>query len=198
MSSIGDWLTGVIGADGGLALVLVVFLVFLVDAMVFPTLPELFIIVAFFYDPTLGFGALLLAAAIIAECSGLVLLYLIVGRIRIPKRIGNAVNKYLNFLVLHDERLLLLNRIAPMIPFSGAVVRIAGWNIRMSVLYVFIGSLLKYGGILLMSDFFHSFYSSNQAQTFTIIFVFAVIAISFILSVIMKKRKGMDKEESAV
>jgi len=196
--NIGDWIFGLFGADGGFLLVLCIFLIFLIDAMFFPTLPELFIIVAFFYDPTIEFGVLLLAAAITAECLGLVLLYLIVGKIRIPKRIGNAVNKYLDFLVLHDERLLLLNRIAPMIPFSGAVVRIAGWNIKRSVMYVFIGSLLKYGVILLMSDFFHKFYSEGQAQTFTIIFVIAVIAISFILSIIMKKRKGMDKKDPSV
>jgi len=192
MLNIGEWLYGLLGADGGPALVLVIFLIFLIDAMIFPTLPEFFIIMAFFYDPTLPFGLCLLAAAIAAEVSGLILLYLMVGRIRIPRRIESVVNKYIGFLVLSDERLLLLNRIAPMIPFSGAVVRIAGWNLKRSVLYVFIGCVLKYGAILLMSGFFHEFYSSNMAQTVTLIFVIAVIVISFITSMIMKKRKGLD------
>jgi len=194
MLNIGEWLYGLFGAAGGPALVLVIFLIFLVDAALFPTLPELFFILAFFYDPTIPFGLCLLAAATAAETFGLVLLYMIVGKIRVPKRIGSVVNKYIGFLVLGDERLLLLNRIAPMIPFSGAFVRIAGWDIKKSVLYVLIGCLLKYGAILLMSNFFHSFYSSSMAQTVTLIFVIAVMAASFILSVVVKKKKGIGQK----
>lgn len=194
MINIGEWLYGLFGAGGGPALVFCIFLIFLVDAVFFPTLPEFFYIMAFFYDPSLLFGLGLLVAAIIAETLGLVILYLIVGKLRVPKRIDTVVNKYLKFLVLGDERLLLLNRIAPMIPFSGAFVRIAGWDIKKSALYVLIGCVLKYGAILLMSNFFHSYYSGGQAQTFTLIFIIAVIVVSFLLSVIVKKKKGMDQK----
>ncbi|AIZ57008.1 hypothetical protein Mpt1_c11460 [Candidatus Methanoplasma termitum] len=194
MLNIGDWLMEIFGAGGGPVLVFCIFLIFLIDAAFFPTLPELFFIGAFFYDPSITFGAALLIAAIAAEVLGLVVLYTIVGRIRVPKRIASVANKYIDFLLLSDERLLLLNRIAPMIPFSGAFVRIAGWNIKKSIFYVFLGCILKYGAILLMSNFFYEFYSSNTAQTVTIIFVLAVIGVSFVLSVIMKKRKGLDQK----
>lgn len=177
-----------------MALVLCIFLIFLVDALFFPTLPEFFYVSAFLYDPSLSFGLFLLVAAITAEILGLVILYLIVGGVKVPKRINTVVNKYVKFLVLGDERLLLLNRIAPMIPFSGAFVRIVGWDIKKSVLYVFIGCIVKYGAILLMSNFFHSYYSSGDAQTFTLIFIVAVIAVSFALSFIVKKKKGMDQK----
>jgi len=194
MINIGEWLYGLFGSGGGPALVLCIFLIFLLDAVFFPTLPEFFYVSAFFYDPSLSFGLFLLAAAIAAETFGLVLLYLIVGKLRVPKRISTVVNKYIGFLVLGDERLLLLNRIAPMIPFSGAVVRIVGWDIKKSVFYVFLGCILKYGTILLMSNFFHSYYSSGDAQTFTLIFIIAVIVISFTLSVIVKKKKGIGQK----
>jgi len=191
MFSIGEWLMGIFGESGALLLILCVFLIFLADAMFFPTLPEFFFIAAFFYDPTLPFGLCLLAVAIAAEVIGLVALYVIVGKLKVPKRIDRAANKYLKFLVLGDERLLLLNRIAPMIPFSGAFARIAGWDLKKSVFYVFVGCVLKYGIILLMSNFFHSYYSSGDAQTYTLIFIVAVIAISFVSSVIVKRKKGM-------
>jgi len=194
MINIGEWIYGLIGSDGGPALVLCIFLIFLLDAVFFPTLPEFFYVSAFFYDPSLSFGLFLLAAAIAAETLGLVILYLIVGKLRVPKRINNAVNKYIGFLVLGDERLLLLNRIAPMIPFSGAFVRIAGWDIKKSVFYVLLGCILKYGTILLMSNFFHNYYSSGEAQTYTLIFIIAVVVISFTASVIVKKRKGIGQK----
>jgi hypothetical protein len=191
MFSIGEWLFGIFGEGGAMLLVFCIFLIFLADAMFFPTLPEFFFIAAFLYDPTLPFGLCLLIAAIAAETLGLVALYLIVGKLRIPKRIDKAVNKYLKFLVFGDERLLLLNRIAPMIPFSGAFARIAGWDLKRSMFYVFIGSVLKYGIILLMSNFFHSYYSSGDAQTYTLIFIVAVIVISIVSSFVVKKRRGM-------
>ncbi|MDR0509126.1 MAG: hypothetical protein LBG63_04830 [Candidatus Methanoplasma sp.] len=194
MISIGEWLYGLFGSEGGPALVLCIFLIFLFDALFFPVLPELFYVSAFFYDPSLPFGLCLLAAAIAAETFGLVALYLIVGKIRVPRRIDAAINKYIKFLILGDERLLLLNRIAPMIPFSGAFVRIVGWDIKKSAFYVLVGCVLKYGAVLLMSDFFHSYYSGGDAQTFTLIFIFAVIAVSFALSVITKKKRGMDQK----
>ncbi|MCL2148204.1 MAG: hypothetical protein FWH47_02580 [Methanomassiliicoccaceae archaeon] len=191
MFNIGDWLYGFFGESGGPALVLCIFLIFLADALFFPTLPEFFYVSAFFYDPSLPFGLCLLAAAIAAETLGLVVLYLVMGRVRVPKRIDTVVKKYIGFLVLGDERLLLLNRIAPMIPFSGAVVRIAGWDIKKSVFYVVVGCVLKYGVILLMSGFFQSYYGSGDAQTFTLIFIVAVIVVSFLLSVVVKRKKGM-------
>ncbi|MCL1978552.1 MAG: hypothetical protein FWG60_00095 [Methanomassiliicoccaceae archaeon] len=194
MINIGEWLYGLFGSDGGPALVLCIFLIFLVDAVFFPTLPEFFYVTAFFYDPSLPFGLCLLGAAITAETLGLIILYIIVGKVKVPKRINTVVNKYVGFLVLGDERLLLLNRIAPMIPFSGAFVRIAGWDIRKSVFYLIVGCVLKYGAVLLMSNFFHSYYSSGDAQTLTLIFIIAVIAISFVTSIIMKKKKGIGQK----
>ena len=194
MLNIGEWLYDLFGAGGGPALILCIFLIFLLDAALFPTLPELFFIVAFFYDPSIPFGMALLIAAIAAEALGLVILYFIVGSIRVPKRIASIVNRYIDFLLLSDERLLLLNRIAPMIPFSGAFVRIAGWDIKKSIFYVLLGCILKYGAILLMSNFFYEFYSGDMAQIVTIVFVVIVMVVSFTLSVIMKRRKGLDKK----
>jgi len=194
MINIGEWLFGLFGAGGGPALVFCIFLIFLVDAVFFPTLPEFFFVTAFFYDPSLSFGIFLLIAAIAAETIGLVILYMIVGSLRVPKRITTVVNKYLGFLVLGDERLLLLNRIAPMIPFSGAFVRIAGWDIKKSAFYVLVGCVLKYGVIMLMSNFFHSYYSSGEAQTYTLIFIIIVIVASFTMSVIVKRKKGMSQK----
>ena len=78
-----------------------------------------------------------------------------------------------------------------MIPFCGAFIRIAGWDIKKSMIYIVIGCILKYGVIALMIDFFYSYYQGPDAQTYTLIFIFAVIGISFIASMLWKRKKGI-------
>lgn len=188
MFNIGDWIYGVFGSNET-GLILCIFLIFLIDALIFPTLPELFFVVAFMYSPEPAFGIELILAAVIAEIVGVSSLYLLVKRIRIPRRISRVVDKYVGFLVLGDERLLLLNRVAPMIPFCGAVIAIVGWNIKKSLLFVVIGCVVKYGLILLMSDFFFDYFSGDDAQMFTLVFIVAIIIISFVLSVAMGRKR---------
>jgi len=190
MFSIGDWIYGFFGSGGEWGLLLCIFLIFLVDALVFPALPELFFVLSFMYKPDLTFGLELLGAAIAAELIGVTALYLVVGHLRIPKRIERIVNGYVDFLLLGDERLILLNRVAPMIPFCGAFIRIMKWDLGRSLLYVVIGCVVKYGVIMLMSNFFFNYFGSGQAQLFTLVFIFAVIAVSFILSVVYKKKNA--------
>jgi len=192
MSEIGEWIYGLFGSNGEWGILLCVFLIFLIDALVFPALPELFFVLSFvYYRPDLSFGIELLGAVIAAEIIGVAALYFLVGRIKVPKRIEKLVNRYIDFLILGDERLILLNRVAPMIPFCGAFVRIAGWDIRRSLAYVVIGCIVKYGLILLMSDFFFGYFGSDDAPLFTIVFVFAVIIVSFAFSFIYKKKNAL-------
>lgn len=191
MSSIGDWLYDLFGSNGDVGLLLCIFLIFFIDALVFPTFPELFFVGAFMYRPDLSFGLELLAIAIIAEVVGVFILYYVVEHIRIPNRIQRIVHKYIDFLILGDERLVLLNRIAPMIPFCGAFISIAGWNIKKSLVYVVIGCVAKYGVIMLMSNFFFGYFSSDDAQWYTLIFIVAVLAISFTLSIFYKKKNAI-------
>lgn len=79
---------------------------------------------------------------------GIFSLYYVVKRVRIPQRVQRIVHKYTNFLVLGDEKLLLLNRIAPMIPFAGAFIAISNWDPKKCAIYIVIGCVLKFGVIL--------------------------------------------------
>jgi len=197
MFNIQDWVIEIFGPSGEWGIVLCVFIIFLIDGFGIPTLPELFFATLFLFNPTdLFFGLQLLIAAILAEVAGVTILYWVVGHLTVPKRIERVMNKYVDFLILKDERLLLLNRIAPMLPFSGAFVKIAGWDLKKSIMYVVIGCILKYGAILLMSNFFSSYFSSNIAQMVTIGFIIAVIVISFVASTIAKKRLSIEKDQS--
>jgi membrane protein DedA with SNARE-associated domain len=199
MFGIGEWIQDVFGPYGVIGILLFVFLIFFIDALIFPTLPELFFILGFMAMPeqTLLYGAQLLAAAVVAEVAGITLLYLVVERIRVPERIKKIADKYVKFLIVSDERMLLVNRVAPMIPFAGAFISLVdNWRFPRALFYVILGCLIKYGLILLMGSFFFSYFSSSDAQTYTIIFIVIVIAVSITAAFLKKKKGGLASENS--
>lgn len=198
--NIGQVIYDLFGDNGDLGVLLCIFLIFLLDALLVPTLPELFFILGFMagaeHNTPIVFGCELLLMAILAELVGILSLYYVVKHIRIPKKIERLVDTYTKFLVMGDERLLLLNRIAPMIPFAGAFIAIAKWDLKKSIFYIVLGCVLKYGVIMLLSNMFLDFFSSDQAQLFMIIMIVVVIAVSMVLSIVVKKRHGIDKEQN--
>ena len=192
MIDIGGWMMDIFGPQGAWGIIIVIFLIFYIDAVFFPTLPEIFFIVGFMYDPTPGWGLLILVTASLAEAAGLSTLYLIVEKLGVPERIKNIADMYADFLMVSDERMLLVNRVAPMLPFAGAFVSlIHSWTLKRALLYNFLGCYLKYGIILLFADFFYSYFGSTEAQWYTILFVVIVMVISIILSVYKKKQAGL-------
>lgn len=191
--SLGDWLFGLFDGLGSEGVILCIFLLFLIDALLFPTLPELFFVLGFGSDPTLGFGCLLLLAAVLGELVGIFTLYYIVSRIRVPERISRIAERYVEFLVVSDERVILINRIAPMIPFLGAFIALIDrWDPRRCVFYIVLGCVVKYGIMMMASGFFLTYLGSDIAQSVTLAFVFAVIIISFAASYIRKRRSGLE------
>ena len=185
---------GFFGPYGGWGVLLCIMLIFLIDALIFPTLPELFFVIGFIYNPTLTFGVELLFAAAIGEVIGITVLYFVVEKTHVPTKIKKIADRYVNFLVVSDERILLVNRVAPMIPFAGAFISIIdSWKLSRALFYIILGCFLKYGVILLMSSFFFTYFNSDAAQTYTIVFVFIVIIVSFIASFLKKKKKLPEK-----
>ena len=197
--NIGQVIYDLFGDNGDLGVLLCIFLIFLLDALLVPTLPELFFILGFMagaeHNTPIVFGCELLLMAILAELVGILSLYYVVKHIRIPKKIEKLVDTYTKFLVMGDERLLLLNRIAPMIPFAGAFIAIAKWDLKKSMFYIVLGCVLKYGIIMLLSNMFLDFFNSDQAQLFMIIMIVVVIAVSMIMSFVIKKRHGLDEKQ---
>lgn len=191
--SIGDSLFGLFAGMGDEGIILCIFLLFFIDALIFPTLPELFFILGFNGNATIGFGCELILAAVLGELAGIFLLYYFVSRIRIPERVSRVAERYIDFLVVSDEKIILVNRVAPMIPFLGAFIAlIKRWQPRKCVFYIVLGCVLKYGLIMLASGFFYNYLSSDVAQTITLVFIFAIIIISFIAAYAKKRKTGLD------
>ena len=191
---IGDWLYGVFGPYGYIGILVFIFLLFYIDSLIFPTLPEVFFILSFMYDPTPYWGMILLLVGAVAEFAGVTSLYLVVERIRVPERIRSVADKYSKFLILNDERMILVNRVAPVMPFTGAFISlIESWEIKRAWFYLILGYVLKYGAILLFANFFFAFFSGPQAEVLSIVMIIIVMAVSLRMAYRKKKREGLSQ-----
>lgn len=191
---IGDWLYGVFGPYGYIGILVFIFLLFYIDSLIFPTLPEVFFILSFMYDPTPYWGMILLLVGAVAEFAGVTSLYLVVERIRVPERIRSVADKYSKFLILNDERMILVNRVAPVMPFTGAFISlIESWEIKRAWFYLILGYVLKYGAILLFTNFFFAFFSGPQAEVLSIVMIIIVMAVSLFMAYRKKKREGLSQ-----
>lgn len=191
---IGDWLYGVFGPYGYIGILVFIFLLFYIDSLIFPTLPEVFFILSFMYDPTPYWGMVLLLVGAVAEFAGVTSLYLVVERIRVPERIRSVADKYSKFLILNDERMILVNRVAPVMPFTGAFISlIESWEIKRAWFYLILGYVLKYGAILLFANFFFAFFSGPQAEVLSIVMIIIVMAVSLFMAYRKKKREGLSQ-----
>ena len=191
---IGDWLYGVFGPYGYIGILVFIFLLFYIDSLIFPTLPEVFFILSFMYDPTPYWGMILLLVGAVAEFAGVTSLYLVVERIRVPERIRSVADKYSKFLILNDERMILVNRVAPVMPFTGAIISlIESWEIKRAWFYLILGYVLKYGAILLFANFFFAFFSGPQAEVLSRVMIIIVMAVSLFMAYRKKKREGLSQ-----
>ena len=124
------------------------YLIFVVDASVIFTLPEVFVVLFFSLHslyglPPVVWAMALLVMAVTGEATGNTLLYWFVKRLlvrtgRMPKRIETLMRRWMNFLILHDERIILLNRVIPVVPFVGAFIAALKWNYPKSLAFIVI------------------------------------------------------------
>jgi len=170
------------------------FIIFVIDSMIFPALPELFAVIAFALDPTFEWGLAILVTACCAEVVGNSLLYGLVKWKRLPEFIQKAMKKWVRFLFVKDERIILMNRIAPVIPFTGAFIATCDWDYKRSMLYLVIGGLVKYGFLLTLIGMLHMEFDREKAQIFTVIALAIVIGASFVASIIYRNRLISTKE----
>ncbi len=175
-----------------------IFLIFMVDAAIFPTVPELFAIAFYVQYGALGlqpfsWAIALLLTALAGEVSGNGIVYLAVSRLlvqkkKMPKIIDKAVKGWADFLVVRGEKVVLVNRFAPAVPLIGVFIAVCGWNVRKSFAYIVVGSLVKYSILLALVGWLNVAYDPSVAQWLTLGAVVVIVAISIVAAVIRKRR----------
>jgi hypothetical protein len=92
--------------------------------------------------------------------------------------------------------MILLNRVAPILPFTGAFVALSGWSYRRSLFYLVLGGTLKYGLILAASNYFLIYMEKGMAADVTLVMVVVIIVLSFMTSSYRKRKADRVKGSS--
>ena len=193
---IGDSIIQFFSSFGIIGMALSLYLIFLIDSMIFPALPDFFLLVIFSTNPnSIAWGMSLLIIAVVASFSGNTLLYLLIKKYSPPKWIKKPMQKYSNMLIVSDERILLINRIAPVLPYTGAFIAINNWDYKKAISYIVLGACVKFGFLLLLSGTFYTLFEEGVAQKATFLLIMLTIGISLIASFLERKRlKGKSQK----
>ena len=178
--------------DPGMILALVAIIAF--DGIVFPIVPEVWMVFIFGTDPSIGWALAIILAAGVGSLVANFTLYYLVKAAKLPQRIKDVMTKYTDFLVVHDERLLLLNRLAPVVPYTGAFMAVNKWDLRKCAVYIFIGSVAKAAVVVALAWLSYENLRAELAPWVAIIAVAVVLVVSIIASYIYKRRVGLRGE----
>lgn len=183
----GDELVNLLHSFGTPGLLLSLFLLFFIDSMLFPSLPELFLLIFFLAHPSFVWGIELYLIALSASFCGNTFLYLFVERAGMPEFISNIMKKYTKILISSTEKMLFVNNFIPVLPYTGAFISVNKWKYKKAISYLIAGAAIKYGLLILLADTFYMFFSSGMAQKATLALVAITITISLIVSYFRKR-----------
>jgi len=183
---------------GDIGMFIAIAIVIWLDGAAFPTLPEVWLVFIWnaHPDPSFSFGLTLVLVATAASVAGTLSLYTAVKLTGLPKRVQKAMSGYTNWLIVNDERLLVLNRFAPLIPYTGAFIAANNWNIRKATIYLFGSALLKFSAWVTVFAVLRENLVGDLSPWISLALVAIVITASTIISLTYrKKRKGVPRND---
>src|SRR3989440_8228735 len=187
MPSLDDVLAALFASLGPIGSLAALLLIFAVDAALFPALPEAWILITYTFRPetmdAVGWAAVLLLVAVAGDLLGATILYALVRRIlvrgrRMPRWLESGMRRWAQVLRVPDERAILLNRVAPVVPFVGAFIATLRWNYRRSMGFVAVGGLAKYAVLLYLVFVIGVAYHPRTARAITLFLGVAGVATS--------------------
>ncbi|MDH3365243.1 MAG: hypothetical protein OEM29_04495 [Thermoplasmata archaeon] len=189
---IGEEIIDTFASLGDIGMIIALVAIILIDGTGFPTLPEVWMVWIFgVHFDSVGWAVTLIVVASLASLGGNFILYTIVKVVGMPKRIAKVMRRYTDFLIVSDERLLLLNRIAPLVPYTGAFMAVCNWNLRKCVLYLITGALMKSTAVILLAWLSYDNLRQDIAPWIALVAVIVVLLASVIASFIYRRRVGL-------
>jgi membrane protein DedA with SNARE-associated domain len=189
---IGQDIIGLFAVLGDAGMLLAMAVIILVDGVGFPTLPEVWMVFIFGAHPdSFAWGAFLVLVCTLASLAGNFTLYSFVKLVKVPHRVERIMKRYLNFIIVHDERVLLLNRAAPILPYTGAFMAVSNWDIKKCAIYLFIGAMAKSSLVVVIAWLSFDNLRAEVAPWVSLGLVLTVLLVSLTVSLIYKKRVGL-------
>lgn len=186
---IGEDIIGLFSSLGDLGMLLALTLIIVIDGTGFPTLPEVWIVFIFGANAdSFLWGLAIVLVATAASLIGNFTLYSIVKLVKPPAFVKKAMTKYTDFLIVSDERLLLLNRLAPVVPYTGAFMAVCEWDIRKCAGYLVVGALAKFSAVVVLCWLSYDNIREELAPWVALGAVAVVIVLSIVVSLVYKRR----------
>ena len=192
---IGEDIINMFASLGDAGMLIAIAVIIWIDGTAFPTLPEAWMVFIFGTHATsFWWGAAVVLVASVASLAGNFTLYLLVKTARLPKRVEKAMKAYTNWLILKDERLLILNRFAPLIPYTGAFIAVCNWNLKKCAVYILTSAIAKFSFYIVIFWLSFETLKDEVAPWVSLALVAIVIVASIVASVIYKKKQSLGGE----
>ena len=189
---IGEDIINAFASLGDIGMLLALVVIIWIDGTAFPTLPEIWMIWIFGVNPdSFAWGTVLVLVATCASLLGNFTLYTLVKVAKLPGWIQRRMKQYTGFLIVKDERLLLLNRLAPIVPYTGAFIAVCNWNVKKSAIYILISGLIKFSAIVVISWLSFDNLREDVAPWVSLGVVAILLGASVIASVVYRRKAGL-------
>jgi len=193
---IGEDIINAFASLGDLGMLLAIVVIVWIDGTAFPTLPEVWTVFLYSVHPdSFAWGAAIVLTASAASLLGNFTLYSLVKVAKLPKWIQRRMKQYTNFLIVKDEKLLLLNRLAPIVPYTGAFIAVCDWDLKKCATYIFGSALVKFSIIVLIS--WASFESvKEELAPYVSLAVIVILLVASIIASLVYRKRRIPKEGS--
>jgi hypothetical protein len=166
-------------------------LISFLDGFAIPTLPEAWLILialtpSSIPNPTWGISLILVGVA--SAVGAQFLLYSIVKKVGMPKRVKKVMNHYMKFLIVSNEKLAFVNWLAPVIPFTGAFIAVSEWKPKLAFTYSTLGGFVKFTILVLIAILFPLLFSPETVADASIVLVIIVLVVSLGVTYVRHKR----------
>ena len=188
---LGEDIIGFFQAIGPLGLVIGFAVISFLDGFAIPTLPEVFLILIALAETGISkpvWGIILITVGVLSAIGAQLLLYSLVKKYGMPKRICKIMNKYTKFLLVSSEKLAFVNWLAPVIPFTGAFIAVCDWKPRLAFTYSLIGGIVKMSILVIIAIVFPLLLPAETVADFTIVLIIAVLVVSLLITYLRHKR----------
>jgi len=188
---VGQAIIDAFSSFGDLGMLLAIVIIIWIDGTAFPTLPEAWLVFLYGMHPdSFWWGATLVVVTSCASLLGNMTLFSLVKMAHLPNRVQRAMRKYTNWLILKDERLLILNRFAPVLPYTGAFIAVCNWNLKKCVVYL-LGSAMAKTSVYMV--IFWMSYSSlkDEVAPWVSLGIVAIVILASIVSSFVYRRREM-------
>jgi len=180
---------------GDIGMLAALVIVIWIDGTAFPTLPEAWLVFVYGVHPnSFWWGATLVVVTSCASLLGNMTLYSLVKAAKLPKRVQKAMRSYTNWLILKDERLLILNRFAPILPYTGAFIAVCNWNLKRCIAYL-LGSAMAKTSVYIV--IFWASYGAleDEVAPYVSLGIVAIVMMASIVSSFVYKRRHLEAEQ---